>query len=88
MPLPTVIVMDPPWPPDAAPEPIDTEPDPPLDADPDENTNRPLEPAAPAFIDRIDTLPLDDAVPSPDASESKPPVVVVLRPAATVMEPP
>ncbi len=53
----------------------------PLLDDPELNTSTPLDPAAPAFADRMNTDPLEEAVPSPLVNVSDPPVWTVLRPA-------
>jgi hypothetical protein len=57
----------------------------PLDALPDENTNTPLAPAVPPFADRIKTLPLLVAVPSPKRNDRAPTVFTVLPPAMAPM---
>ena len=88
VPLPTVTETKPPRPCVAAAEPNLRAPELPLEVEPDEKLKTPLMPAVPAFADRIVTPPLDDAMPSPDASESKPPVVMVLPPAVAKMWPP
>ena len=88
MPLPTVSTNDPPRPPEATPDPMNRAPEPPLDVDPDEKTSVPLVPANPALADRMVMPPLEDAVPSPEAIASKPPVVRVLRPADAKRRPP
>ena len=48
---------------------------------PELNTSMPLLPAVPALADLMLTMPLDVAVPSPDAMLTVPPVLTVLRPA-------
>jgi hypothetical protein len=58
LPLPTVKLIAPPLPPVDAPEPIETEPEPPELVVPELNTSVPLMPVSPAFIERILIAPL------------------------------
>ncbi len=60
----------------------------PLLDEPELNTSAPLDPAAPALADRMNTGPLEVAVPSPLVKARDPPVWTVLRPATTVAIPP
>ena len=55
---------------------------------PELNTSMPLTPLTPELADRMLTMPLDVAVPSPDARLTAPPVLTVLRPAWASTEPP
>ncbi|MEC8422185.1 MAG: hypothetical protein VX000_00335, partial [Myxococcota bacterium] len=71
-----------------APLPTCTSPLLPALDDPVLNRSEPLTPDSPAFALRIITLPLDDAVPSPDDTHMTPPVCTVLRPAPTSTWPP
>jgi len=82
VPLPTLIDKIPPRPPVAAPEPRLIAPLLPLLALPELNTSKPLLPATPAFELRIETAPLDVAVPSPLDKNIAPPEYVVLLPEA------
>ena len=78
LPLPTVMLIPPPLPPVAAPEPIEMEPDvPELDV-PELNTNTPDTPLSPALDDTIVTAPLVLAVPRPLRAAKAPPVYAVL----------
>ena len=84
-----VCSSDLPRPPVAAPDPIITFPlSPPL-AVPELNTNIPLVPDAPALADRIFTVPLLVAVPSPLSIDTDPPAFVFdPTPATTEKLPP
>ena len=87
--LPQALDMNqPPLPADAAPEPIEIEPDTPLLDTPELKDNTPLVPAPPAFAVRIAILPLLLSVPSPLVSDIDPPVDEALSPAVTVTPPP
>jgi hypothetical protein len=59
-----------------------------LNALPEENTNMPLAPAVPTFVDRGVTLPLLAAVPLPETNDKAPPVFTMLRPEIISMLPP
>ena len=59
LPSPTLIVISPPFPPDADPVPIDIDPDDPDDVVPVLNVSSPLTPVVPAFNVRRKILPLD-----------------------------
>jgi hypothetical protein len=86
--MPTVMLIAPPLPPVAAPEPIDTDPVVPELEDPELNTNMPLVPSSPAFADLIVTAPLVTARLCPLLNARAPPVEAVLSPDATVRRPP
>ena len=78
MPLPTVILKAPDFPPVAAPVPMEIEPElPELDV-PELNTSTPLTPVAPAFALRIVIAPLELATPAPELTPTAPPVCTVL----------
>jgi hypothetical protein len=55
---------------------------------PELKKSAPLAPAAPPFVDRIFTSPLEVALPSPLNKLSRPPVATVLRPAMICTSPP
>jgi len=55
---------------------------------PDEKTNLPLAPEAPALAVRIVIIPLEVEVPSPEEMLSAPPVFTVLRPEWILSKPP
>jgi hypothetical protein len=88
VPLPTDKSTVPPRPTVAAPDPKRIEPLLPLLELPDENTRDPLAPTSPAFALRIITMPLLEAVPSPDSRINTPPVTAVERPAIMATMPP
>ena len=56
--------------------------------DPELKYSDPLTPLEPAFRLRITTMPLLEAVPSPDEIRTTPPVCTMLRPALTYRSPP
>ena len=60
----------------------------PLLVDPELKNSDPLNPFVPAFSLRITTVPLLEAVPSPDEIRTTPPVCTMLRPACTYKSPP
>ena len=74
MPLPTVIVTEPPVPAVAAPVPSEKLPLVPELAVPELKTKAPLTPTNPAFADRTKIAPLVVAMPAPVVIEIKPPV--------------
>jgi len=83
VPLPTLTTIAPLRPAVDVPEPKKTAPELPLVAVPVLKYSAPLAPLVPPFADRILTMPLVVAVPSPLTKLNKPPVFTVLKPAAT-----
>jgi hypothetical protein len=78
LPLPTVILIDPPWPPLAAEDPIEIEPVvPELDV-PELNTKIPLVPNRPAFVVLTVIAPDVLSIPCPLTMPTDPPVSTVL----------
>jgi hypothetical protein len=75
--------MAPPRPAVAAPDPRKTAPEFPVLAVPVLKYRAPLAPAAPPLVERIFTMPLVVAVPSPLTRLNKPPVFTALAPAMT-----
>jgi hypothetical protein len=71
-----------------APEPMPILPLFPLLVDPELKYSDPLTPLEPEFRLRITTVPLLEAVPSPDEMRTTPPVCTMLRPALTYKSPP
>ena len=78
LPSPTLIVISPPFPPDADPVPIDIDPDDPDDDVPVLNVSSPLTPVVPAFNVRRKILPLDRILLYPLRIDIDPPVESVL----------
>jgi len=83
VPLPTLSTMAPPRPAVATPEPTITAPELPALDEPELKNNDPLPPDAPPFVDRMRTLPLVEAVPSPENRYTDPPVFEGLTPPAS-----
>jgi hypothetical protein len=83
VPLPTLSTMAPARPTVATPDPTITAPLLPERAVPELKYSAPLPPAAPPFVDRMRTLPLVVAVPSPENMYTVPPVFAGLTPPAT-----
>lgn len=87
-PDPTPTLTTPPRPPVAAPDPVFRAPlFPELDV-PVVKTNIPEEPVVPAFTLRMNTFPLDVAMPCPDRNRMLPPVLTSDSPAKTRSAPP
>jgi len=88
VPLPTVMLMAPPWPPVAVPLPIDRLPELPHDVVPELNTRAPLMPLVPAATVLIVNEPPVDVEPWPAIIEIAPPVAPAPAPAVSSMDPP
>ncbi len=88
VPLPVLSIISPPRPPVAVPVPIWMAPLFPCFALPELKMSLPLSPLDPALGEQVRIAPLLDAVPSPAATATDPPVLELLRPASINTVPP